>query len=154
MVSSYDNRYPAMHPVERELPGLTWLQMREARRVGGEVARRTGTRCFYNSASGKLIWVYGDEPHGGPLGVRFRTSGGTIKHYHGGDVDDLVLLVNMGKAKRVVKDRIAAANAASAEHDRKETEGRRLDGLRKDTVDYAEFLSRKRRGTGTLAVTV
>ncbi len=70
--STYDSRYPFAYPVDRPLPGLSEGEMRDARRVGLAVANRTGTRCFYNAAKGRLYWVYGTEPGGGPLGVDFK----------------------------------------------------------------------------------
>jgi hypothetical protein len=142
-----------MYPVEYHLPGLSHADMREARRVGGAVANRTGTRCFYNSVSGKLIWVYGTEPAGGPLGVAFRTPDG-VRRYGSADIDDMVRYIGYGKMKRSAKDRIIEGQKRAEEHDKEEATEARLAERRRDVESYAAHLSRKRRGTATKVVTV
>lgn len=138
-----------MYPIDRELPGLSPWDQREARRIGREVAKRTGTTCFYHGIKGKLFWVYGQEPGGGPLGIEFKTEHG-CKRFHAGEVDDMVAYINLGKMERRRKDRIAASDAAADESEKEQEQGRTLDRDRKSIEDYADFLGRKRRGTTTL----
>lgn len=149
-MAEYDRRYPMIAPLDgRAVPTLNQWALKDAVRIGRDVGARTGTRAFYNYATGRIFWVYGDEPHGGPLGVEFRFRDG-YRHYHGGDVDDFVRYINMGKMARAEKDRIAAANDAAEKHAATESQGRFSEGNRANALDYAGFLDRKRRGTGTL----
>ena len=117
------------------------------------MCRRTGTRCFYNIANGRLFFVYGDEPHGGPLSLEYRRKDG-CRRYEAHEIDDAVWYINHGKMERKEKERIAANQAAAEASEREQKQGRFLEGRRKDTEDYAGFLDRKRRGTATLAVAV
>jgi hypothetical protein len=154
MNSTYHSEYPFMYPIERPVPALSPWELADARRIGRAVASRTGTRCFYNAAKGRLMWVYGAEPGGGPLAVDFKRRDGGSYHYHAGDIDDMVGYINRGKISRREKDRIAANDAAAEASDKEQQQGRSFDKDRREIENYADFLDKKRRGTGTLAVAV
>lgn len=140
-----------MHPVDgRSLPGLSVDQERMARRIGDSIAGRTGTKCFYNQISGKLLFCYDVEPHGGPLVIPFRNKDGTIKD-HRGTIDDMVTYINFGKMPREMKDKIESDRASSEQKDAEQARGRFSDGNRKNALDYADFLGRKRRGTAKVS---
>lgn len=142
----FDRRYPSMFPVDgRHLPGLSNDDIRRAKRLGDAIATRTGTRCFYNARNGKLLFCYGDEPHGGPLMVPFKNPDGTIKH-HEATVDDMVHYINYGKMPREAKDKIESDRLASEERAKVQEQGRFSDGNRKNALDYVAFKDRRRRG--------
>lgn len=146
-----DRRYPHCFPIDGPLPNLSPDHAWSARLVGKAVASRTQTNCFYVSTTGKLMWVYGAEPAGGPLIVPFRTRDGILS-YDNGAIDEMVRYINLGKMPRAQKDRIAASTAASEEHDRQERNGQWLADRRPDMERKAEHLDRKRRGTATAVV--
>lgn len=149
----YDNRYPHCHPIDGPLPSLSPEHAWSARLVGKAVALRTGTNCFYVSTTGKLLWVYGNEPAGGPLQVPFRTKDGIV-NYTAGVIDDMVEWVQRGKVSAREKQRVALSNQKSQEHDNAEARGRFLADRRPEALKRAEYLDRKRRGTQTLSVSV
>jgi len=139
---TYDRRYPWMAPIDRA--GFRFgLDALRVRRNAGEVAKRTGTNAFYNAARDEVLFAYGDEPCGGPLAVGAEE----VQRWHQGRIDDAVLYVNMGKADRREKDRIAERNARLEKRQREEKRDKELADRRPDATDYAGFLDRERRGT-------
>ena len=148
----YDRRYPAMFPVDgRSLPGLSSCDAKAAKRLGDAISTRTGTRCYYNARSGKLLFCYDAEPHGGPLLIPFKNPDGTIKD-HRGSIDDMVHYINFGKMSRAEKDRIERNNEAAVEAEKVQAQGRFSEGNRKNALDYAAFKSRRRRGVAKTIV--
>ena len=136
-----------MVPVDgRPLPGLTAQENVEARRIAHAVGGRTQTRCFYNIVSGKLLFCYDAEPHGGPLLIAFKNKDGTTKR-HTELIDDYVSYINYGKMPRRAKDKMLDDQEMSRKNDETEARGRFSEENRKDFIDYAEFRQRKRRGT-------
>lgn len=117
--------------------------------MGEAVARRTGTNCYFNILTGRLLWVYGEEPHGGPLSVEFRRPEG-CRRYADHEIDDMVLYIGMGKIGRRAKDRIAEKQKIAEAGQQEQEHGRFLEGNRKNAEDYAAHLSRKRRGVATV----
>jgi hypothetical protein len=143
----YDRRYPGIEPIDRHMPGLSHYEEKQARRAGEEVSRRTGTRCFYVAHSRKLLFVYGDEPAGGPLQV-------DAKGYTASEIDDMVRYINLGKMSRSQKDRILARNEANEKQEQRLQHERWRGAMEKETVKHAEFLDRKRRGVETVTSAV
>lgn len=152
MSSTYHRDYPDLYPTwdARALPGLSFLNAAHVRHVATKVADRTGTRGFYNPVTGKVLWVYGTEPVGGPLGVKFKYQSGEFRRYADHQIDQFVEYINLGKMDPRVKDHIAKSTEMMEASDREQEQGRYLDGHRRESENYAGFLSRKRRGTGTL----
>lgn len=145
----YDSRFPWMTPVDgRPLPGLSLDDARSALRVALSVCSRTGTRCFYNTVTGKLLFVYGNDPDGGPLQVPFRRLDG-IEKYTTTSTDAMVEYIRLGLLARREKDRIAEQNDR-AEKQEKEKLGQKFrDDVRSDVLSYAAFLDRRRRGVAS-----
>lgn len=138
----YDRRYPFMAPLDRaDVP-------RDTRAMAREVASRTYTNCFVNTIKKTLLFCYGNEPGGGPLVVKFHQC------RTGADADDMVRYINLGKMRRRDKDRIAVSSELMEQHEREEANGRLLADRRRDALNYAGFLDRRRRGTQTVVVPV
>lgn len=135
-----------MHDIDRMVYQM-WRPIEQApadiRRAGREVARRTGTSAWYNARAGQIMWCYGDTPHGGPLGVEARG-------YPSHEIDRMVEYIQLGKIGRRAKNRIATARDISEANDARQRQGKSLADRRPGALDYAAFLDRRRRGTGTL----
>jgi hypothetical protein len=144
------SEYEHMVPVDgRPLPGMPHADSRAAFKVALSVCSRTGTRCFFNVISGKLLFCYGNEPFGGPLMVPYRTLEGT-RHYGASACDGMVEYIRLGLLSRIEKDRIAAQNA-KAEKDEAEKLGQKFrDDVRPDVLSYAAHLDQRRRGVQKL----
>ncbi len=138
--------YEHMQPVDgRPLTGCSNEDSKAAHKVALSVCSRTGTRCFFNAISGKLLFCYGDEPFGGPLMVPFRTLLG-VKSYGTSSCDGMVEYIRLGLMTRIQKDRIAAQNAKT-EKDEAEKLGQKFrDDVRPDVLQYATHLNQRRRG--------
>ena len=142
---AYDRRYPHAFPIERQVPALNAWELANARDIAGPVCRRTGTRCFFLENTGSLLFCYDSEPHGGPLILAFKTATGT-RNYHGGDIDDMVRVIQMGKLSAKEKRKVLARNAEVERWGKEDAMNKHLDERRPDALSYAGFRSRKRRG--------
>lgn len=151
-MSLYDSRYPHLVPVDgRPLGGLSHSDKQDAERIARAVAVPTGTKCFYNIITGKLLFVYGQEPVGGPLQIPFRGASGH-RNYDGAGLTAMVEYIRLGKMSPTEKDRIAKQNEA-AERQEKERLGQQFrDDVRPDVLAHAKFLSERRRGTQKVSV--
>lgn len=138
---SYDNRYIGIEPLDRCAIG-------PIRKGCAEIARRTGTRPFYNRFSRKVIFVYGDEPAGGPLSLPVLDGRAMEPHA----IDLAVEWVQMGKVDRREKDRIAARNERHEADEKESAKAKFQDDRRPDAVSYAQRLDRRRRGTQSTTV--
>lgn len=144
----YDRRYPMMFPLDgREIPRLPSHMRANVLKAGNEIARRTGARAFYNAAQGSILFVYGDEPHGGPMALPI-----TDILISQSDIDSAVEYIGMGKMARREKDRIAEKNRVADEHRHAKRTEKHLAERRPDAMSYARFLDEKRRGVQKLSV--
>jgi hypothetical protein len=146
----FDNRYPHMLPVDRPLPGLDAMERHAVRAFSRAVETRTGTSGYYNRKTGQVLFVYGDEPHGGPAAYQVRHLGRPIRLPDTGEIDSLVLYIQQGKMARREKDRIAERNKRHEDGKRDEAQQKFLAERRPSATDYADFLDKKRRGTTKL----
>lgn len=150
-----DSRFPFLSRIAdaRELDGV---EKSRALRIAGSVCGRTGTNCCWDAHRGGLHFYYGDDPSVGVFCFHFKPPGTRRGCYvvSESDIDDMVRLVQMGKVSPRIKDRIAANNAAEDRKDRDESMGRFLEDNRRNALDYAGFLERKRRGVPKAGILV
>lgn len=148
----YDRRYPTMHPIDRPLP-LEHAAEVCLRRVGTAIASRSGTRCFYNSATRTLLFCCGDEPHGGPLRLpAFQPDGVTPRRYEAHEIDEAVRCIGLGRVDRRDKDRWGDRARREEEYTNQQARQKKSDAIRPDALDYAAFRDRARRGVSKVTV--
>jgi len=126
-----------------------WLaphEEREAVRIGRAVQRRTGLHPFLNLQTGGIFFSLTDTPEGGPIEAPFKRRGKPASRYSDSDIDDMCLAIGMARQSRKDKDRIAARNAQFEEWRRQERLDKDAADRRPDTLSYAGFLDRRRRG--------
>lgn len=134
---TYDRRYPMMDP---------FCHVRYAgrdRTAAMEIARRTGTTPFLNVDSQAVLFVYGIEPHGGPLML----SRSDLQRYGSHDIDRAVEYIQLGRMTRREKDRIGQKNEAERKYEAEQEKQKFLAERRPDAKSYARYLDEKRRGT-------
>ena len=148
---SYDSRYPHLTPVDgRPLPGLSMSDKAAAERIANHVGSRTQTRCFFNCLTGKLLFVYGTEPVGGPLSISFKPIGQDAINYDTGRLEAMVEYIRLGRMSPEEKDRIAKQNERAEQQEREALGQKFRDDVRSDVLGYAAFLDQRRRGTQKL----
>ncbi len=142
--------YPFMDPVDgRVLTGLSREKSAEVSAVCKAVTGRTGTKASFNVVARRVLFHYGDEPFGGPLAIELFKMANTTAC-----IDGMVGWINLGKMSRDAKDRIAAENER-AEKQNWEAMGQKFrEDIRVDASKHAAFLDRKRRGVGTLVLSL
>lgn len=141
----YDNRFPWMFRI-KDAPGLSPFERKEADRVAKSVCGRCFINCSFNARTGGLFFHYTPEPDSGPFEMTFKPIGEELHRVTDTDIEDVVRIIQYGKASRREKDRWAEREK-QAEQDRKQKENQRFkDDVRPDAEDYAAFKSRTRRG--------
>ena len=136
-----------MLPIDGALP-LPHTEAREARRIGRSVAASTGRYCFYNRAKHELFFALRpNEPNFGmPVTVPMRTLGGEPIRHEAGEIDDVVYVINLGKADASEKNKEVAKKEREEEREKSEHNDRWVVEREKDAQAYAAFLDRRRRG--------
>lgn len=143
----FDNRWPHMIPLDgRHVPGLDVLQRRAANRIGRAIASRTQTVPFFNLNTGGIFFARGQTPQMGPYEMPFLDSKLPEPH----EVDHIVSYMNLALVPSDTKERWANAQEKRQKHEQEEKRGKGLEDRRHEIENYAEFVSRKRRGTQTL----
>lgn len=132
----FDNRFPLLERFSAYKGASS-----HARRCVAEVERRTGTNAIINTRGGRVTFRYG-ENLGGPMGAQLDT----ISRWSGGDVDDIVRLIQMGKMSRANKDAIDKDNKAREASEKRSHEERVFDHATPAALDYVAHNDRARRG--------
>ena len=138
----------------RGVPGLTWFESAQAERVGNAIARRTQTKPFFNTMTGGIFFARGQTPNMGPYELPFKPDGEGVRPIPEHDIDNLVAYINLSLIPQETKDKWEKGHDDRAKHDAKEANEKMFEDRRHDIENYAEFLSRKRRGVGTVVQTL
>lgn len=146
---AYDNRYPHLEPVERSPLGMGIVDASRARKAVAEICRRTGTRGFYNAITHAVLFVYGDEPHGGPMALPL-----TDKPITRADIDSAVEYMQLGKVELRRKQAWAEKQEAEEKYQHEQRTQKHLDDVRPDAKSYAAYLDERRRGVRKTTVTL
>ena len=141
----YDRRFPNLEPVERASMCMGVVDAARVRRAVKEISNRTGTRGFYNIRNHTVLFVYGDEPHGGPMALPL-----TDRPITQAEIDSAVEYIQLGKVGRAQKDRWASRQAEREKWDHQDGINRHLAERRPDAISYAAHLDQKRRGVQRL----
>lgn len=148
---SLDRRYPWLYRID-DAPRLEPHEKVRAKAIAEQVARRTLKSYCFDAGRGKLHF-YDGEPDTGVFTFMFKpVYEREAFRISEADIDDMVRLIQMGKRDAKEKDRIRAANEAAEKQAKEQFDGEFLEGNRKDALDYAGFLDRKRRGTQKVTV--
>lgn len=143
----HDCRFPHLFPVDgRHLPGLDSFGRRDCLRMVRSISARTGLKGFYDGRNGTVLFVYGDEPHGGPLRLPFRREGGEYHRHLDHEIDEAVSWVNLGKADRRDKNRWADRQEREEESENDRLREQFKAERRPDAARHAKYLDRARRG--------
>lgn len=134
----YDRRYPHMEPIDRAV--IDCADPEAVRAAAGDVARRTGTHAFYDRLNRKVFFsVKADMSDGGPLSVE-------VKACRSDRVEAMVEWIRFGQVEKKVKDRWAELAAAEEKYRRESAIAQLLAERRPESLAYAAFLDRRRRG--------
>jgi len=138
----FDRRYPGVMPLDRADIG-------PFARSCEEIARRTGTRPFYNRFHRSVLFVYGEEPHGGPLSLHVNDGRELPSH----KIDDAVAYIQLGKVSRATKERWAQEADREEKYQAEQERQARVEDRRPDALSLARHLDAKRRGVSKVTVT-
>lgn len=145
----YDNRFPHMFRVQHA-PGLCAWERQEALRVARTICGRCLIRCSYNAITGGLFFHYTPEPDSGPFEMSFKPIGEEGRRVADSEIDDVVRLIQYGKASRRDKERWGAKAQQVKEDEKARDKERFKDERRPAVLDYAAFKDKKRRGVSKL----
>lgn len=140
-----DRRFPQFQRIT-EASALSDAERLRAQKIAEEVGRRTQTSCAWNAQTHSLHFYYGSVDVSA-FAFPFLVGRDGVAPVRQGDVEDMVALIRLGQLPPDEKDYIAAQNKVKEEYEALTQRQRFEDEIRPDAQDYADFLSRKRRGT-------
>lgn len=151
-----DSRYPHLVPLDgRHVHGLDCFEVKEAVRVGRAIGSRTQTHPFFNLNTGAIFFSRRECPQrGGVYEMSFKPAGEQSRVVQDHEIDELVNYMNLSLVPEEVKDKWTEGHKAREEHEKSEWFNEKAEAKSKDVEDYAAFLSRKRRGVGTVVQTL
>jgi hypothetical protein len=147
-----DSRYPHLIPLDgRPVNGLDVFERNHAVRVGRAIGARTQTRPFFNLNTGAIFFSRRDCPqHGGVYEMSFKPVGEQSRVVQDHEIDEMVNYMNLSLVPESVKDEWTAGHAKREENEKEKWMESKAEGGAHEAENYAAFLSRKRRGVGTL----
>lgn len=144
-MSAFDNRYPWLTRIQHA--PLSSSEKRMAQAIAKRLKDNTGLDTCFNTRTGDLFCYY-RSPHGGPFSIPFYDrETRTCRRYDDSEIGDYIVLAKYGQMDPDEKAAIAERNQREEEYQHQIKKEKLFEERTPDTLDYADFKDKKRRGT-------